>query len=90
MVEVLKLEGLRVIQKVDVATQVLDVAIHKDVMYISLNASEGSWVEEYGNTNDGWTKLDTERWRILKREDSLADLNWLESMRKRVGHPEDE
>lgn len=84
------MDGLIAVQKIDVSAPVLDIAIQGDVMYISLNAHEGNWIEEYSHENGVWSKSDTDRWRIANREETVVDLNWLESMRKKIGHQEDD
>ena len=90
IVEVLSLEGLKLKETIEVSSWVLDVAFYGDTMYVSLDAQEGDWIVEYQYINDTWTKVDTDRWRISTREESKAELYWLETMRKRVGHADDD
>jgi len=90
IVEVLRLEGLELKQKIEVSFSVLDVAFKEDTMYISLDAQEGDWIVEYRYVNGTWIKVDTDRWRMSTREASKAEIYWLETMRKRVGHADDD
>ena len=85
----LDVDGLRLVQRIDVDGIVLDVAFCRDRMYVSLDAREGDWVVEYVDTGNGWEKVDTEKWRITKREETVVDLYNLESNRKRIGIEED-
>jgi hypothetical protein len=90
IVEVVRLEGLELKEKIEVSGSVLDVAFKEDRMYVSLDAQEGDWIVEYRYSDDTWTKVDTDRWRIGTREESKAEIFWLETMRKRVGHADDD
>ena len=88
--EVLSLEGLRLIQTIEMGSFVLDVAFCEDTMYISLAEQEGKSIVEYQFSNDMWTEIDTDRWRITTSEESKAEIYWLETMRKKVGHADDD
>ena len=90
--EVLKLDGLSVVQKMDVGEKILDVAMYEDTMYVSLDSHGKPWILEYHHTTDGFKRISTDRWNAsdTKRPESKVELYWLESMRKRVGVPEDD
>jgi|SRR5579859_734559 len=91
VIELLTVDGLESVQKVDMEYPVLDVAFCRDVMYASLDRTVGSWIVEYRKGNDGWTAVDTkDRWRITKLGDTKVELFWLEKLRKRAGAQEDE
>jgi len=90
VVEVLSLEGLELRQKIEVAGCVLDVAFCEDTMFVSVDVQDGDWIVEYQYSGDTWTKVETDRWRISRREESKAELYWLETMRKRIGHADDD
>jgi hypothetical protein len=89
VIEVLTGE-LKVLQSIQVGATVLDVTFHGDVMYVSLDVKEGNWIAEYRGEDGGWTRVDTgDQWQISTWEETKAELYWLETMRKRVGEPED-
>jgi len=91
IVEVLKLDGFSMVQKMDIGENILDVAFYEDTMYVSLDAKGTVWIIEYQYTPNGFKKVDARRWTVpdIKTE-TKADLYWLESMRKKVGASEDD
>lgn len=89
-VEILQLDGLRPVQKIEMGTPVLDVAFLEDIMYVSLDAKEGQWVKEYAHTGKGWKIIESSQWEITKREETSVEMYWLETMRKRIGQGDEE
>ena len=92
MVEVVNVRDLSVVQTFEVPGSVLDVAFHRDVMYISIDSSEKALILEYRHTSTGFEKVSSKRWNF---SDSLecgpkVELYWLESMRKALGHSDDD
>ena len=86
--QILLIDGLRLAQSFDAGANVLDVAWCDDVMYISLDASEGSWMVELQYTSE-WEPIQSTQWKLSQREaQTIPDLYWLEDMRKRVGQVE--
>ena len=90
VVEVVNLEGLSLRQEIEMGCSVLDIAFCEDRMYVSLDAQEGDWIVEFDYANGEWTKVDTDRWKITIKEESKAEIYWLETMRKRIGLADDE
>ena len=92
MLEVLKLDGLSVVQKMDVNEKILDVAVNENTMYVSVDAQGKAWILEHQYTTDGFSRVSTERWNTphTSRPESKVELYWLESMRKKVGVSEDD
>jgi hypothetical protein len=91
VVEILKTEDLSLVQKVMVPGVILDVALHEDMMFVSI-LLEGTLVREYRHTTTGFEEVETDRW---KSSDSLemgpkVELHWLESMRKQIGHTDED
>jgi hypothetical protein len=82
---VLTIQGLRFVQDIEVAASVLDVAFCKDVMYISLDVNDRSWMMEYRDAGSGWEVIESESWAVTRREETPVELYWLEGMRKRTG-----
>jgi hypothetical protein len=90
-VEVVRLDGLTCIQKIEVGAAVLDVAIQDNKLFISVDANEGNWIVEYRHNGSKWEKMHSDAWHISRREEAdIADLYYLETMRKRIGSLEDE
>jgi hypothetical protein len=87
-VQVLSLDEMKPVQRIEVPAFVLDVAFCNDIMYVSLDVSESSWIVEYTYKNE-WRQLVSDRWKPYQRDSSPADLYWLEDMRKKVGQIED-
>jgi hypothetical protein len=91
MVEVLKLDGFSLIQKMDIGENILDVTFHENTMYVSLDAKGTAWIIECQDTPNGFKKVDAPRWTAPDtKTETKADLYWLESMRKKVGASEDD
>ena len=90
IVEILQLDGLRPVQKIEMDTPVLDVAFLDDTMYISLDAKQGQWVKEYTHTGKEWKIIESNQWEITKREETSVEMYWLEKMRKRIGQGDEE
>ena len=92
ILEVLKLDGLNIVQKMDVGEKILDVAIYEDTMYVCLDSHGKAWVLEYQYLTDGFNRVSTNRWDTpgANRGENKVELYWLESMRKRVGVPEED
>jgi hypothetical protein len=89
LLEVLMSNGLHLVQEIVADAPVLDIAFYENIMFVSLDGKQ-DWIVEYRCTNDRWEKVDTDKWRITKREENSLELYWLESMRKKIGHTEDE
>ena len=84
------LEGLRSVQQIEVGATVLDVIVQEDVLYISLDAKEGNWIDEFRFHEGEWKKCEMERWRITERVESKVELYYLEMNRKKTGGNEDD
>ena len=90
-VEVVRLDGLTCIQKIEVGAAVLDIAIQENKLFISVDANEGNWIVEYRCNGSEWEEMHSDRWHISRREEAdIVDLYYLETMRKRIGSLEDE
>jgi hypothetical protein len=90
-VEVVRLDEFTCIQKIEVAAVVLDVAVQENKLFISVDANEGNWIVVYQHNGREWEKMHSDAWHISKREEvDIADLYYLETMRKRIGSSEDE
>jgi len=89
-VEVLNLEGLELMQKIETSTTVLDVLCLEGVLYVSLDVKEGNWIEEFRYQDGQWTRNQSERWRITEMEETKVELYYLEMNRKKTGSNEDD
>ena len=81
-------KGLELEQVIGVDAPVLDIAIQGDAIFVSSDAKEGSWIQEFQRTTGKWEKVDSSRWNIGQRDENTVELYWLETMRKRVGQSE--
>ena len=89
--EALKLDGLKAIQKIEVGATALDVLVHEDVLYVSVDAKEGDWIREYRFVDGDWKRSGSSRWKISEREEgSKVELYYLEANRKKQGSQEDD
>lgn len=85
------MDGLNLVQKIDVGENILDVAFHENIMYLSVDAKGKEWIHEYQFTSDGFIKVDTERWNTPEMKvDTKAQLYWLDSMRKKIRTSEED
>ena len=91
VVDILEVRDLRVVEQLTVKGAVLDIAFHGDVMFMSIDF-DGVLIREYRQTPDGFKEVDTERWKILDSLETGAkvEIYWLESMRKLLGHTDDD
>jgi hypothetical protein len=88
---VLRVNGLRAIQKIEVGDTILDIALYGNTMYVSVDTKGKAWVVEYRHTNEGFTKVETDKWNAADtKQDTKAELYWLESMRKKIGGSEED
>ena len=88
--EVLNLEGLGLVQRIDTCATVLDVLELEGVLYVSLDAKEGNWIEEFRLRDGQWIRSQSERWRINEIEETKVELYYLEMNRKKTGSNEDD
>lgn len=83
------MEGLTLVDKVDVAKPILDITFYGDTIYVSVDSNE-HWILEYQNAKEGLKQIETDKWRTSTIVPTKAEIYWLESMRKRVGAEDDD
>ena len=63
------MDGLSVVQKMDVGEKILDVAVDENTMYISVDSVGKAWILEYQYTTDGFKHVTTDKWNAPVKGD---------------------